>query len=251
MSMAIGNLLLLVSFYMGMWMEIGEIPEGPSLREFSVNGTYVVYRKLSQNVDQFRDYLSKTAERFGVSADFLATKMVGRTRDGTALVDDPPQGEDFNDFIYGDDTEGLKCPLGSHVRRANPRDTLGFQTLLVDRHRILRRAIPYGSLIPKGVAQAAVNEPVSVQAEDGSTASYPGQGLIFIALNIDIVRQFEFVQSQWINFGNDLNQGSDRDPIIGNHSGEEADSRMIFPHEDDKPIVVCADLPRFVEDAWG
>jgi Dyp-type peroxidase family len=233
-------------FLYGYSDEIGEVPRGPMPPTIARNGTYLVYRKLCQNVDCFRQYVTHTANRYGLRADHLAEKMVGRRRNGEALTDSPPRGDRINDFVFGDDTKGLRCPLGSHVRRANPRDTLGFQTLLVDRHRILRRAIPYGKLVPRGVSQDDVNGTVTAAGE-----SFPGQGLLFIALNIDITRQFEFVQSEWVNFGNDLNQGSDRDPIVGSHDADSERSRMIFPNNGDNPVVVCSGLPRFVETRGG
>ena len=233
-------------FLYGYTDEIGEMPRGPTPPAISLNGTYLVYRKLSQDVDAFREYVRHAGERYNVSADLLAAKMIGRHRNGRALIDNAPSGEEINNFLFDEDTQGFGCPLGSHVRRSNPRDSLGFQTLLVDRHRILRRAIPYGKVVPRDTAQADVNDPVSMKNE-----TYPGQGLLFLALNVDISRQFEFVQSQWVNFGNDLRQGSDRDPIVGSHDPESERSRMVIPSKGDNPLMVCARLPRFVETRGG
>ena len=228
--------------------EVGEIPIGPMPQTVSYNGTFMVYRKLSQDIDGFRDYLTETAAKYdGMSADYLAAKMVGRKRSGVSLLHNAPTEEDkINDFKYDDDPRGLQCPLGSHARRTNPRDTLEFQSLLVDRHRMLRRAMPYDKPVDRQQKQADVNAKQRVTV-DGETREFPGQGLVFICLNIDIVRQFEFTQAQWVNFGNDLNQGSDRDPIIGNHSGK---GRMVFPGKDDR-LTLCPTLPRFVETRGG
>jgi deferrochelatase/peroxidase EfeB len=208
----------------------------------------MVLRKLSQNVDAFRAYVSDLADRYDLLADDLAEKLVGRRRNGAALVEEPPDG-DSNDFIYGTDTDGRICPLGSHVRRANPRDSLKFETLLVDRHRIIRRGIPYGSLVPRGEKQSAVNLP---DPGDGQGDPYPGQGLLFIALNIDIRRQFEFIQSQWVNLGNDLDQGSDRDPIVGSHDpNHPKHNRTVLLTESEEAVVVCPEIPAFVETRGG
>jgi deferrochelatase/peroxidase EfeB len=220
----------------------------PAPTDIGTNGTYMVLRKLSQDVDAFRSYVTRLADRHGMRADKLAEKLVGRRRDGTALVAEPP-AQDTNDFLYGRDVQGQICPLGSHVRRANPRDSLDFQTMLVDRHRILRRGIPYGTLVPRGQPQSEVN-PLDASSEQGDP--YPGQGLLFIALNIDIRRQFEFIQSQWVNLGNDLNQGSDRDPLVGAHNPQNPKhNRIVLLTEADEGVVVCPEIPSFVETRGG
>lgn len=227
--------------------EIGEIPAGPTPSTVSYNGTFMVYRKLSQDIDMFRDYLIRMAKKYDdVTADYLAAKMVGRNRNGKSLIKGAPGDEDINNFVYEDDPRGIYCPLGSHARRANPRDTLEFQSLLVDRHRILRRAMPYGRPVDRECKQAQINNMLPLTV-GGKIHEFPCQGLIFICLNVDIVRQFEFIQTQWINFGNDLNQGSDRDPIIGNHNDR---GRMVFPGKDHQ-LTVCPNLPRFVDTRGG
>jgi Dyp-type peroxidase family len=234
-------------FLYGHLDEIGEIPPGPP-PGIAANGTYMVLRKLSQDVDTFRDYLHEWAEHHDTLADALAEKLVGRTRNGQPLVAGPPLG-DRNDFVYAGDGQGKICPLGSHVRRANPRDTLNFGTLLVDRHRILRRGIPYGTLVPRDKKQADVNP--MADANDGEKP-YPGQGLLFIALNIDIRRQFEFIQSQWVNQGNDLNQGTDKDPIVGSHRpGHPVHNRIVLLTGAEQAVAVCPDIPAFVETRGG
>jgi Dyp-type peroxidase family len=235
-------------FLYGYLDEVGEMPPSPVPIGIGSNGTYMVLRKLSQDVDAFRAYVGQLAAQHEQCADELAEKMVGRKRNGGALVTAPPSG-DSNDFVYGDDTDGQICPKGSHVRRVNPRDTLNFASRLVDRHRLLRRGIPYGKLVPRDLAQSAVNPLVQV---DGIDTPLPGQGLLFIALNIDIARQFEFVQSQWVNFANDLNQGSDRDPIVGSHEPQHPKhNRMVLLMEADQSVIVCPEIPSFVETRGG
>lgn len=237
-------------FLYGHLDEIGEIPLGPTPTGIAANGTYMVLRKLSQDVDAFRLYVRTLADRRGKPADELAEKLVGRKRNGMPLAKVAPTG-DLNAFVYAGDGQGMICPLGSHVRRANPRDSLGFNTLLVDRHRILRRGIPYGKLVPRGEDQRVVNAPEDVNV-NGQSATYPGQGLLFIALNIDIRRQFEFIQSQWLNLGNDLNQGSDRDPVAGIHNPvHPKHNRLVFPTESEEAVVVCPEIPAFVETRGG
>jgi Dyp-type peroxidase family len=234
-------------FLYGYLDEIGEVPAGPTPADIGCNGSFLVLRKLSQDVDAFRAYMVAQAKRHGVPPDQLAAKLVGKTRDGMSLV--APEADHRSDFRYAGDDQGLVCPLGSHVRRANPRDSLGFQTLLVDRHRILRRGIPYGELVPRTRKMDDVNPP---DTRSGADEPYPGQGLMFLALNVDIRRQFEFVQSQWINFGNDLHQGSDRDPIIGARDPHRPEhNRTVLLTDTDDGVAVCAEIPSFVETRGG
>ncbi|NVJ99092.1 MAG: Dyp-type peroxidase [Alphaproteobacteria bacterium] len=221
-------------FLLGYVDSNGEIPIAPKPQSFSQNGTFMVLRKLAQDVDLFRDYLSELAGRLDGNADDIASRMVGRRRDGTPLIKDAKS--DF-DFTFQSDSEGRQCPMGSHMRRANPRDSFGegFGSLLVDRHRILRRAITYGKLVEHGQRQAEVN------GDDG-------QGLMFIVLNASISRQFEFVQQQWINYGNEFNQGNDRDPIVGL---QEGGGQMVIPGDKQRKSVICDNLRQFVTCRGG
>ncbi|HEY3759182.1 MAG TPA: hypothetical protein VGL37_05435 [Solirubrobacteraceae bacterium] len=134
-------------------------PEEPLGR----SGTYMIYRKLSQDVALFRQTLRDAARLYEVGdEEKLAAKVAGRWRNGTPLVSSPDEPiRDFNPkdlrnnaFRYLDtDADGVRCPLGAHIRRANPRDALGWKGLedsglLSFRHRIIRRGMPYGSPLP-------------------------------------------------------------------------------------------------------
>ncbi|WP_417465191.1 Dyp-type peroxidase [Kordiimonas sp.] len=213
----------------------GEIPVAPKPEAFARNGSFMVLRKLAQDVDLFRGYMQGQAEKLGQNADAIATRMVGRHRNGTPLMNSHGDYE----FRYDSDPEGRVCPMGSHVRRTNPRDSFGadFGSLLVDRHRILRRAITYGKLVPTGESQVEVN------GDDG-------QGIMFIVLNASISRQFEFVQQQWVNYGNDFNQGNDRDPIVGTRVG---DDKMLIPGDAgaERETMICNELQQFVRCRGG
>ena len=137
-------------------------------------------------------------------------------------------------FTFGGDMDGTRCPIGAHVRRVNPRDAQGFNGRLVNRRRIMRRGLPYGQWTP----------------EDQPARDEDEHGIIFMALNASLYRQFEFVQQQWINYGNDAMQGNDRDPIVGNHDG--TGKFMIQGREDPQnPPFLCAKLPAFVELRGG
>ena len=136
----------------------GPAPAPPA--PFDRNASYMVWRKLHQDVGGFRAQLAEQARRLELDEELVAAKLVGRWRDGSPLVlrpdgPDPALGNDkrrANDFRYGDDPLGLRCPRGAHVRRANPRDALGWEGRLTARHRILRRGMPYGPALPDGAA---------------------------------------------------------------------------------------------------
>jgi Dyp-type peroxidase family len=176
-------------------------PRGPLGR----NGTYLVYRELAQDVAGFRNYLDQQAQRTPLSPSTIAAKLVGRWSDGSPLVvtpDEPRDGNSYhrrdpvlNDFGYQSDPDGVRCPLGAHIRRVNPRDSLGFKDRLSRRHRMIRRGMSYGPPF-----------------EDDPEVE---RGLAFICLVASIRRQFEFVQSQWCNDGNAFGLGCGRDALVG------------------------------------
>jgi Dyp-type peroxidase family len=191
------------------------VPTGAptDMHDLGLNGSYLVFRQLAQNVARFRHFMDKATlgldgQPDRSASDRLAAKFVGRWQNGAPLVlspdTDDPALKDADDFGYRDsDAHGFKCPIGSHVRRSNPRDTLGPDgpTALktANRHRILRRGRSYG------------HRPKDPRVEDTID-----RGLLFLCLNSDIERQFEFVQQTWINnpvFGG-LN--GEVDPLIGN-----------------------------------
>ncbi len=268
-------------FILGHRDEAYEYPMAPYPRLLSYNGTFMVFRKLHENVASFNNYLKQTAEDYSESEENLAAKFVGRWRNGAPITtfsteDQANQlAEQFIavkqqirnaksttekesaqqeylqlrsqlvGFDFNKDIEGAKCPLAAHTRRANPRGSLEFGVkdayntpgALINRRRILRRGLPYGK----------VNDP---NKDDGN------HGIIFMAINANIKRQFEFVQQQWINYGNDFKQASDKDPILGNHGIDEnnqANGRMVIeadPNGDKAPFF-CSNIPRFVETRGG
>ena len=187
--LATGELLL------GYADEAGELPVAPVPHLLAANGTFMVYRKLHQNLATFRDYLDKQAALLRGGKEKLAAKFIGRWRDGTPLelspdTPDPAIAQDPNrstNFTYGADAGGTRCPMGAHIRRVHPRDAFGFNGRLINRRRITRRGLPYGASLRKA-------QPVSDSDE---------RGVIFMALNASLSRQFEFVQQQWIQYGND------------------------------------------------
>ena len=134
--------------------------------------------------------------------------MVGRWNDGSSLIKHPeePGGEEDNDFRLGtEDPQGIICPYGAHIRRANPRDSLapGSQQQLdiSNCHRLLRVGRPYH------------------EESDNS------RGLLFMCLNADIERQFEFVQQTWISSPSFHGLTDEVDPITATR---REGSRAIF-----------------------
>lgn len=182
------------------------LPACPTPPALGRNGSYLVYRKLSQDVAAFRRLITEQGEHYPGGSDALAAKIVGRRADGTPLAlseQAASTGEkQTGAFTYADDPDGLRCPVGSHIRRVNPRDGFRAQDKIVHRHRMLRRGIPYGPELPAGRLE-----------DDGEH-----RGLLFVCLCASIARQFEFVQGQWSNDGNSLGLGADQDPLLSNAS---------------------------------
>jgi Dyp-type peroxidase family len=188
------------------------LPNAP-VEPLGRSGTYMVWRKLYQDVAVWRRVLRHAARYYDADGDEhkLAAKIVGRWPDGTPLVTHPdkpepnfnPAARDANDFRYADDLDGRRCPLGAHIRRANPRDALGFEGALTYRHRMIRRGMPYGPPLPEGVTR-----------DDGID-----RGLVFVSFQASISRQFEAVQLQWLNDGNIFGLGHDKDFLLGADPG--------------------------------
>lgn len=228
-------------FVLGQIDESGRVQFGSELFK---HGSFMVFRKLRQHVGRFRDYTRALAARRGTTAEYVGAKMIGRWPSGAPLVrspkrDDPKLGADperNNDFRYADDADGQRCPFGAHIRRNNPReDPSGPQTSQTRLHRIIRRGTPYGSWLPED------------QADDGSD-----RGILFIVINADIARQFEFVQQNWVDdvlSSTHLTLASDRDPLIGSQT---EGAKFVIPSSSrrDRPLIAW-DLPSFVTTRGG
>ncbi len=151
---------------------------------WATNGSYLVIRKLHQDVAAFRSLIHEAGRSFPGGPDLLAAKLVGRWPDGTPLslspdAPDPAISSDparINRFGFADDPDGLRCPVGAHIRRANPRDGAGVGGAMTTRHRLMRRGLPYGPRL-------APDSP-----DDGVD-----RGLVFVCFVADIERQFEFL----------------------------------------------------------
>lgn len=268
-------------FILGHRDEAKELPEVPVPPLLSYNGSYLVYRKLHENVGSFDKYIEEKGKNFSDGAEEAAAKFAGRWKNGAPITTFPTKKEadqfiqdisaakkavreadnksernlaqhryiklrsKFVGFNYNDDIAGSRCPVGAHARRANPRGALEFGVkkafdtpgALTNRRRLLRRGLPYGT--------SGENS-----GDDGN------HGIIFMTVGANIKRQFEFVQQQWINYGNDFKLGNEKDPLIGNHETDD-DGRgrghMVFPAEpgSGKAPYFCSGIPRFVEMRGG
>ena len=219
-------------FVLGYPDEAGIVADAPH-DPLRMSGSYVVVRKLRQNVALFTRFLRSVAGDDDAELELVAAKVMGRWRDGTPLVTSPdaPGGSDSapqNDFRYAGDPDGLRCPIGAHVRRANPRDALGFGGKLTARHRIIRRGMPYG------------RPPDDPAVEDGLE-----RGLMFACFQASIARQFEIVQGRWLADGDAFGLGEDRDFLLG---GEDPLGKMVV-HGD--PPRLLAPRRAFVTNRGG
>jgi deferrochelatase/peroxidase EfeB len=250
--------------------EAREYPPAAAPILLSRNGTYLVYRKLHQNIASFDGLLAAEGAKYPGGAELMAAKFVGRWRDnGAPLVNAPdaaskrqwdtdfakanPTEQDamLSNFTYDEDMSGARCPLSGHMRRVNPRASLeikegacpgaflrnsgAFDTpgALANRRRILRRGLPYGDSTQR-------------ENDDGD------HGVIMMMLNADIGRQYEFVQQQWVNYGNDFREANDKDVILGNRSKSQPSS-VIHPAdpEGDAPPRFVRNIPLLVEMRGG
>jgi Dyp-type peroxidase family len=205
-------------------------PDGSGAADLGRNGSYLVVRQLAQDVEAFWRYAQDATRRPDGSADpaaqaVLAAKMMGRWRSGAPLVkapdrDDPDLRSD-NDFGYHHtDPLGLACPLGAHVRRVNPRDSLdprpGSDASLEvnDRHRLLRRGRSYGPPTERRPGETGNGGTGNGGTGNGGTGN-GGTGLHFMCLAGNLSRQFEFVQHTWLNNPTFRGLYDDADPVVG------------------------------------
>src|SRR5262245_44220338 len=171
------------------------------------NGTFVGFRKYQSRVGAFNRFLQANGNT-EEERELLAAKLVGRWRSGAPLtlapdVDNRALGADpqrNNDFNYANDARGLQIPLGCHIRRMNPRDTELARLTDVNIHRIIRRGTTYG-----------VPYDPDVLSDDDAVQ----RGAYFMFISAKAMATIEFLQQEWINDGNFIGAGDERDPIVG------------------------------------
>ncbi|MCE6989811.1 Dyp-type peroxidase [Dyadobacter sp. CY323] len=195
--------------------KIDSVPTRKIMENFGRNGTYLVFRQLEQHVAVFWNYLKNTTSKNGEEGSIqkqesLAAKIIGRWKSGAPVTlhplcdpTSPSETPQENNFTYAEfDKDGLHCPVGAHIRRTNPRDSLlddgSLSLLTVNRHRIIRRGRSYGDRL------------LDVYNDDKKE-----RGLHFICINSNIERQFEFIQQTWVNNQTFGGLNSELDPLIG------------------------------------
>jgi Dyp-type peroxidase family len=213
-----------------------------ALKDFGRNGSYLVFRKLEQDVVGFRQYFRDQFDSPAMQ-QLMAAKVVGRWPSGAPLTLAPDQDPlwdqdptndwlgDSNRFTYHpDDPEGFRCPFSAHIRRTNPRDSLGSDpaesTISSRRRRLLRRGAIYGDRLPDGIFER----------------DHQPRGLLFFCINANIRRQFEFVQQTWVNNPTFNGLYNERDPLMGNNP-DGSDRAMTIPQS---PLCKTLGLPNFV-----
>jgi Dyp-type peroxidase family len=194
-------------------------PNAPGGPAWAKNGSFLVFRRLRQDVAGWRDFVASTAQTANIPNALAAAKLVGRWESGAPLeiTGDVSKDPGFanpallspanvNNFKYSTDVDGIVVPLAAHIRKTNPRngatDTGNFADTL--RRRILRRGIPFGTTLSLGT-------PAS---DPSANPPYPNdRGLCFVCYQSSISRQFEFMQSHWANNPNFPKPGAGQDPI--------------------------------------
>ena len=248
--------------------------DAPDRADLGRNGSYLVLRTLRQDVPGFWRFLHAQAGGDPAERQHIAEAMVGRRMDGQALV--PPAADTIvgigtdaadrarNGFTFDADAAGLRCPVGAHIRRANPRNAdlppgtqglvsrairiLGFDAgaLHADAvasmrfHRVLRRGREYG-------VRMSVAEALSGRAPKVET------GLHFVCLCADLARQFEFVQGAWIAGTKFAGLPHESDPLLGNRlaAPDEPDTARFTMPRAGCPNRVIEGLPTFVDVVGG
>ncbi|NLR72749.1 hypothetical protein HGI47_17885 [Novosphingobium sp. ERN07] len=224
-------------------------------RDFGRNGSYLVIRQLEQDVEGFRDQLGKAAAHVCRHSDvinphngnphrtgeWIAAKMLGRWRDGSALIDHPfapsfRSGADAmrrNGFLYKDsDPQGLRCPFGAHIRRSFPRDSLAqtdpVELAVTNRHRLLRRGRPYLD-------------------DTGETV----RGTLFMCFNADLERQFEFVQQTWLGSPTFHGLEQEPDPFAMHHGDAPGAEKARFTIHGRNAPLELPDVKRHITVRGG
>jgi deferrochelatase/peroxidase EfeB len=207
------------------------VPEPEALGH---NGSFAAFRVLAQDVGAYLELLAREAGRTGLTEELIAAKLCGRWRNGTPLVLSPDTAASLpyhrlNDFDYAQDPRGLACPIGSHVRRMNPRGSkvAGGRP---DKRRIVRRALTYGPRYDP-------HRPDDVE-----------RGILGLFIGVSLCDQFEFLMAEWANDGLfAAGLGRSKDPLTG--AQDEAGGTLAVPLPGRREMLTG--LPRLVTTRGG
>lgn len=218
----------------------------PEPRELGLNGSFAVFKKIETDVVGFENFLQSNKDK--IDPELLAAKICGRWRNGVPLAlspdtDSPAGGiapEQMNNYEYvnadgSGDPKGLRCPVGAHMRRINPRGQpitgQGEPGGSNNTHRLIRRGLPYGPVYDPS------------KPHDGLE-----RGLLGYFINSNIENQYEFVLGHWVNDSEfagavRLNPKS-KDPMIGTQ--DPAESIFVIPQANGAPPIRITGFPTFV-----
>jgi deferrochelatase/peroxidase EfeB len=267
-------------FILGHPDESQEIPPAAYPQNVMHNGSFMVYRKLHQNVGTWDRVLDANARVLAAQRGIdekqaratLIAKFVGRWSDGVPLTlapdfdrwqklretlgfNDPDplkaaaahrlflKSVEASDFRWADDMKGIKCPGGAHIRRVNTRDYLDpLNAVDGDNPRATTQLNKRRRILRRGLPYG----PSDLSSRRDDTE----QGVAMMIIGASIFRQFEFVQQQWIEYGLDFHQGNNTCPLVGSHHRHR---RFTIPSdpEGDTPPYIVGDLETFVETRGG
>lgn len=223
-------------------------PPGVNFPKWARRGSYLVFRRLLQDVPAFWEFVAEAAAALDIPKVRVASMLVGRWPSGAPLMRVPAAddralaGDEFanNHFVFDDETRpsslrpipgyagdghpaahadllGAVCPHFAHIRKVNPRDggtDLGKPADGLLR-MILRRGIPFGPPI------AGVKKPSSKLVTQE-------RGLVFLCYGSAIEDQFEFLTRRWANSPVQPNLGG-HDPVVGQEGREPRVRSVDFP----------------------
>ncbi|UAK24779.1 Dyp-type peroxidase [Sphingomonas nostoxanthinifaciens] len=178
-------------------VELGDFLLGPYESELGTastppqpwmqDGSYMVFRRLQQDVKAFRDYTRAEFSGLAPSPEAFAAKLIGRWKDGSPLARDPMRPNpahdgdhplENNDFEFGvEKVAQTRCPFNAHIRRVYPRSDIQAGVGNAEQRRILRAGISY----------------------DNSDVEFGDRGLLFVCYQSSIVDKFDFIQTSWAN----------------------------------------------------
>jgi deferrochelatase/peroxidase EfeB len=218
----------------------------PEPKTLGLNGSFAVFKMIETDVVAFENFLQSNKEK--IDPELLAAKMCGRWRNGVPLAlspetDSPAGGvslDQLNNFEYvnadgSGDPRGLRCPVGAHIRRANPRGQpvtgQGQPGGSNNTHRLIRRGLPYGPVYDPAKPYDGVE-----------------RGLLGYFINSSIENQYEFVLGHWVNDSEfagavRLNPKS-KDPMIATQDPEQ--SIFVIPQADGAPPITVTGLSTFI-----
>jgi deferrochelatase/peroxidase EfeB len=218
----------------------------PEPKELGLNGSFAVFKMIETDVVGFENFLQSNTDK--IDPELLAAKLYGRWRNGVPLAlspdtDSPTSGisfEQMNDYEYvnadgSGDPKGLRCPVGAHMRRINPRGQpitgQGQPGGSNNTHRLIRRGMPYGPNFDPKLPYDGIK-----------------RGLLGYFINSSIENQYEFVLGHWVNDSEfagvvRLNPKS-KDPMIGTQ--DPAESIFVIPQANGAPPIKITGFHTFV-----